>query len=1102
VHRCRECGRENRAEARFCDGCGAALDAEPAAQREERKVVTVLFADLVGFTARAERMDPEDVRAMLAPYHDRLRAELERFGGTVEKFIGDAAMALFGAPAAHEDDPERAVRAALAIRDWVRDEADGLQVRIAVNTGEALIALDARPESGESMASGDVVNTASRLQSAAPVNGILVGETTHRATRHVIDYVEAEPVAAKGKTNAIPVWEAVEARSRLGVDLLREVRSPLVGRERERALLRETLVRVREEHAPQLVTLVGIPGIGKSRLVHELLGAVRESGVLTYWRQGRSLPYGDGVTYWALSEMVKAQAGILETDSSAEAERKLRVAVDELVTDRTDAEWVRSRVETLAGLSPEPREARDRQTEAFTAWRRFFEAMADRRPLVLVFEDVHWADDGLLDFVDHLVDWATDSPILVVCTARPELLERRPGWGGGKLNSTTLSLSPLSNEETARLVAALLGRPLLDAELQRRLLEHAGGNPLYAEQYTQMLAELGDDQELSVPESVQGIIAARLDLLPPEEKQLLQDASVLGKVFWLGGIVNGRPRDETEARLHALERKGFVQRARQSSVANEPEYAFRHVLVRDVAYGMLPRSARAAGHRGTAAWIETLGRSDDHAEMLAHHYTSAVELARAIGESDRDLEEQARAALEHAGDRAFALNAYSAAAGFYEQALALWPEDSRERALLLFRVGQSRYLAQEGGTDELERAAATLERLGEVETAAEAEARLYEHLMRAGQRDLADGHLLKARSLLTGSPPSRSKALVLTQIALSDMLAERSRAAIDSGREALAMAERLGLDELRAAALNFIGVAREQLGDRGGIEDIERATEIAANASAPYEVARAYNNLASVYRARGELAAHRDAQAECMRISERFGQTVWLRWYRTVEAGHAYNAGNWDDALAIVAEQLSGQLSQYQSGGALVVRALVRVARGELDDAAADARRAIDLSRLARDPQALVPTLGVASYVLFVAGSRDEALELIDEFVTHARTGVWGSMSALPSVAWTLSRLGRGAELIPILDDAPASTWVDLARSVSLGDFLEAAEICAKMELGPDEAYARMRAAEQLIAVGRRAEAEVQLRAALAFYRSVEAKSFTREAETLLAAAG
>src|SRR3954465_6357766 len=293
--RCPNCGQENPAGARFCFSCGKPFDEAPA--REERKVITVVFADLVGFTSRAEQMDPEDVRALLAPYHQRLRNELERFGGTVEKFIGDAVVALFGAPTSHEDDPERAVRAALAIRDWVTQEGNELQLRVAVNTGEALIALGARPSEGEGMASGDVINTAARLQSSAPVNGILVGETTYRATKEVIDYREAEPVEAKGKSEPVPAWEALEARSRLGVDLA-EAQAPLVGREHELDILRDALKRARSRSLLQLVTLVGVPGIGKSRLVSELFRAVEAEPDFTTWRQGRSLPYGEGVSFW------------------------------------------------------------------------------------------------------------------------------------------------------------------------------------------------------------------------------------------------------------------------------------------------------------------------------------------------------------------------------------------------------------------------------------------------------------------------------------------------------------------------------------------------------------------------------------------------------------------------------------------------------------------------------------------------------------------------------------------------------------------------------------------------------------------------------------
>jgi class 3 adenylate cyclase len=1102
---CAACGQENPPGFSFCGSCGAAL-AEPAPSREERKVVTVLFADLVGFTARAERLDPEDVRALLAPYHAHLRSELERYGGTVEKFIGDAVMALFGAPVAHEDDPERAVRAALAIRGWVREQEEELQLRIAVNTGEALIALGARPEAGEGMASGDVVNTTARLQSAAPVNGILVGETTYRATRQVIDYREHDSVESKGKAEPIVVWEAVEARARFGVDLLRQVRSPLIGRERERTLLRETLVRVREEHSPQLVTLVGVPGIGKSRLVFELMRIVEQGGVLTHWRQGRSLPYGEGVTYWALSEMIKAQAGVLETDAVGDADRKLKAAVAGLLPDPSEAEWVESHLRPLAGVSAEAPGGAERQTESFAAWRRFFEALAERRLSVLVFEDIHWADDGLLDFIDHLVDWATDVPIMVVCTARPELLERRPGWGGGKLNATTLSLSPLSEEDTARLLAALLEQPLLQADVQARLLARAGGNPLYAEQFAQMHSERADGEELQMPESVQGIIAARLDLLPPEEKQLLQDASVLGKVFWVGGLVDGRSRGEAERYLHALDRKGFVQRAQRSSVADQAEHSFRHVLVRDAAYAQIPRAARAEKHRRAAEWIEALGRPDDHAEMLAHHYVSAFELARAAGQPVEDVAERARQALEHAGDRALALNAYPAAARFYEQALELWPEETVEKARLLFRVGRTRYLAWQGGESALEAAVAPLLHAGDAETAAEAETTLFEAWSRKGRRDLGDAHLARAWQLLENSPPSRAKAIVLMNMALSHMLASRHELAVETGRQTLEMADLLGLGALRAAALDITGVSRVGLGDRAGIADIERAAQIAAEANAPYEVARAYNNLASVHNVLGDLAAAREAHAECVRVSERYGQAVWRRWQRPFEVWYAYARGEWDEAATMI-DDLLADLDRgswdYTTGDLLDVRAEIRLGRGDLEGAFADAELSVELSRPARDPQALYGTLGKASFIAAVAGQVERSAALLDEWLALARGQISLAVSeaGLLRLAWTAALLGRGDDLFDALAGEWESKWLESARAFAGGDLALAADLCAEMESRPDEAYVRLRLAERLAADGRRVEADEELQRALAFWRSVGATRYIREGEALLAAA-
>ena len=469
---CSRCARENPDDARFCNACGAPLASETRT-REERKIVTAVFVDLVGSTARAERLDPEDVRAVLRRYHETLRRDLERYGGTVEKFIGDAVVAVYGAPTAHEDDPERAVRAALAARESIaalndRDDALDLHVRVGVATGEALVALDARAAEGESMVAGDVMNTAARIQAAAPVDGILVGAATHRATERVIVYREHAAIDAKGKAEPVEAWEAIEALGRVA-GLGDDPSSPLVGREHERALLLGAFARVRVERSTQLVTLVGVPGIGKSRLVVELREAVADDEEIITWRYGRCLPYGEGVTFWALGEIVKAQAGVRENDAAPLAAEKLGRAVADIVHEG-DRRWVEASLRPLVGLAPEDVALADRRTELLAGWRIFLESLAEQRPLVLVIDDLQWADDGLLDFVDSLVDLVEGVPMLVVCCARPELLERRPDWGGGKRNALTVSLGPLPEGDVARLVQSLLGRDPADEDLRANVV--------------------------------------------------------------------------------------------------------------------------------------------------------------------------------------------------------------------------------------------------------------------------------------------------------------------------------------------------------------------------------------------------------------------------------------------------------------------------------------------------------------------------------------------------------------------------------------------------------------------------------------------------------
>ena len=605
---CPCCGRENPEGFQFCGFCATPLSEQPsAAVREERKVVSVLFCDLVGFTAASDAADPEDVRARIRPYHQRLRPEIERHGGTVEKFVGDAVMAVFGAPVAHEDDAERAVRAGLRVLEAIEElnEADprlSLQVRVGVATGEAVVALGARPEQGEGIVTGDVVNTASRLQGAAPVNAVAVGEETYRQTERIFDYEELDPVSVKGKAAPLALYRPLRARARFGTDVTRSHAAPLVGRELEKQRLIGTLERSVQQRSCQLVTVVGEPGVGKSRLCAELFAYIEERPGLVRWRQGRCLPYGEGIAFWALGEIVKAECGILESDSPQEARAKLERALPE---DEQDRPWLRARLGPLVGVPAEPVS----QEESFTAWRRFLEALAADAPAVLVFEDLHWADPALLGFLEHLADRAEGVPLLLLCTARPELYERQPGFGANVRNAQRINLAPLSDEETARLIAALMQRAVLPAETQRTLLERAGGNPLFAEEFVRLLADRGG-LEAEVPGSVQALIAARLDTLSPERKGLLQDASVVGKVFWAGALaeMGGREAREVELALHELARKELVRPSRSSSMVGEAEYGFWHALVRDVCYGQIPRAARADRHRAAAAWIEAEGR--------------------------------------------------------------------------------------------------------------------------------------------------------------------------------------------------------------------------------------------------------------------------------------------------------------------------------------------------------------------------------------------------------------------------------------------------------------------------------------------------------------
>jgi class 3 adenylate cyclase/tetratricopeptide (TPR) repeat protein len=616
---------------------------------EERKVVSVLFADLVGFTTRSDRADPEDVQAALRPYYPRVKREIERVGGRVEKYIGDAVVGFFGAPLAREDDAERAVRAALAITAAIQELNDqhaglDLAVRVAVNTGEAMVSVGALLEEGEGMVAGDVVNTASRLQSIAPVGQVVVGELTYQATRHAIDYQPMDPVSVKGKSHPVEVWLAATVRG----ELEREVdESPMVGRQHELQLLLRLWQQAVEEHRPHLVTIMGPPGIGKSRLVREVTASV-ESGDARVLR-GRCRAYGETTGYEAFGQQVQQAAGILETDTAAEARRKLDERVQALELG-DDAKEVADHLAVLLGL---PSDVSPDKTVLFYSARRFAEAMARKQPTVLVVEDIHWAGTPLLDLLESLAARCRDIPLLLVTTARPELLDIRPTWGGGLSSYAAVPLAPLAEATSRQLARQLFARGGGTQVGLDSLIETSGGNPLFIEELASSLAEQATGIAAALPATVQAIIAARLDGLPSEERRVLQDASVIGGTFWRGVLASlGHDESELDAALDRLEVRDFVRRQPTSRVAGDREFVFKHILTREVAYGTLPRARRRERHADVASYIERVvgDRAAESASILAHHWMESGEETRALPHLLTAAEISSRAWAKQAAD--------------------------------------------------------------------------------------------------------------------------------------------------------------------------------------------------------------------------------------------------------------------------------------------------------------------------------------------------------------------------------------------------------------------------------------------------------------------
>ncbi|HEX7172200.1 MAG TPA: adenylate/guanylate cyclase domain-containing protein [Candidatus Limnocylindria bacterium] len=693
---CPKCGAANTPGAKFCGECGTALTDMPAvrpavaaAPATERRLVSVLFADLVGFTTLSEARDPEDVRALLDRYFEACREVIARYGGTVEKFIGDAVMAVWGTPVAQEDDAERAVRAGLDLVEAVgRLGSEGgvsdLALRAGVHTGEAVVTIGA---TGMGMVAGDLVNTASRLQSVAPPGTVLVGEGTRRAADTAIVFEAAGEQELKGKVSPVPAFRALRVvAQRGGVGRNEGLEPPFVGRHAELQLVKDFYHATARERGPRLVSVIGQAGIGKSRLAWEFLKYIDGVTEIVYWHQGRSPAYGEGISFWSLGEMVRMRIGIGEGTDEATTRQHLSASLEEFVTDADERRSLTDPLLHLLGIGEAP--ARERG-QLFLAWRTFFERIAEAAPVVMVFEDLQWADDGLLDFIEELLTWSRGRSIYLITLARPELLDRRPTWGAGQRSFTSLSLAPLPDEEVASLLAGLV--PGIPDGALREIVERAEGIPLYAVETVRMLLNdgrierdgdtfrpVGDLSHLAVPESLHALIAARIDGLAPVERTLVQDASVLGLSFSQAALtaVSRAAPDELQPMVeHLLQREVFTidEDPRSPERGN---FRFVQGLLREVAYGTLARDDRRARHLAAARYYEALG-DDELSGVLAQHYVDAYQ-AHPDGPEGRAVAAQARVALRGASQRAADLGSHRTALSYLESAMPIVDDPDEE----------------------------------------------------------------------------------------------------------------------------------------------------------------------------------------------------------------------------------------------------------------------------------------------------------------------------------------------------------------------------------------------------------------------------------------
>jgi class 3 adenylate cyclase/tetratricopeptide (TPR) repeat protein len=952
---CPNCGTANPPTVKFCGECGAALTTSapattPAtAPAAERRLVSVLFADLVGFTTLSEARDSEEVRELLSRYFDTCRRLIELYGGTVEKFIGDAVMAVWGTPTATEDDAERAVRAALDLLAAVSalgDEvgAPELAARAGVLTGEAAVTLGAE---GQGMVAGDLVNTAARIQSAAQPGTVFVGDATRRSTEQTIVYEDAGTFELKGKEGLTPLWQARRVVAGLRGSLKSQgLEAPFVGRDREFRQMKDQFHACADERKAHLLAVTGIAGIGKSRLGWEFYKYFDGIADTVYWHRGRCLSYGEGVAYWALADMVRMRCRISEDEEPGSAQSKLRATLDEHILDPEEREFLEPRLAHLLGLAEH--QTRD-QHDLFAAWRVFFERLADGYPTVLLFEDMQWADASLLDFVEYLLDWSRSHPIFVVTLARPELLERRPTWGAGQRSFTSMYLEPLPHPAMEELLAGLV--PGLPSEVRDRILVRAEGIPLYAVETVRMLLDrgllvqdgaayvlTGTVETLEVPETLHALIAARLDGVSSDERKLLQDAAVLGKTFTKDAVaaLTGRELD-VEALLVGLVRKEILGVQSDPRSPEHGQYGFLQDLVRHVAYETLSKRERRARHLAAAEYLRTAFADDEDevVEVIAAHYLAADETAPDADDA-AEIRGKAHEMLVRAGERAESLAAAAEARRYFEKAAEL-TEVPSEKGGTLHRAAEmaSRAADLESARVLFEQAIALFEEQGDTHAAARSHWRLARVDTSAGRHDESLARMEQAFAILSTEEQSEDLALIAASLSFRywyrgdiERSAERVELALDIAEahvypEALAMALR---------AKSGVAYARGHPKEHEAL--LKQSLEVALDHDLVEQAGIDYFWLSDIcFQKDAYLKALRYLD-EALALTRRLGDRP-SEWSVLAERTYPlYMLGRWDEALETVEEFTQEQVDAGGTVLSLLQSAVaIYVNQGELDRA-------------------------------------------------------------------------------------------------------------------------------------------------------------------------